>query len=169
MKTYFSYRGRTITPGDPWPPRNGGFSHPVLLHHDLAQQLIVHSWEGARLQVDRLDALQRDGYQRRPEIASDWALWHDLMRAGDHCGGVIDHPRYFRHCGEPIIVCHSYRDDDHVREVLPGACQVVSDRWHCPITFEIDQRFNIYFPESGVGYAIRRPRGMRGPHWRRFA
>jgi hypothetical protein len=147
-----------INIGAPWPQRAS-----VHLHHPIARISVPISWDVARLQVQRLDALQAAGYKKRRENITDMQFW----RAAHFCVAprcVLDHPSYFRHEGEPVILCHTYAPREEVEAQLPVICERLSRRWRCDFRYTIDPRFNIYWPDQGsdVGFEIRRPAQSRG-------
>ena len=80
---------------------------------------------------------------------------------------IIDHCRTFRHGNDSVIVVHTYASEEEVRGDLSRACEMLSkaSRSWRSVTVEIDQRFNLYCPEVGAGFEIRRPSKVRAP-WR---
>lgn len=155
---------RPVSPDQPWPIADGQRGQYVTLEHSIlgVHRLIVHDWANGIVQLERLNDLQAAGYAHRRDGSTDWSLWHTAHLIEGH-SGVFDHPWMFRHGDDSVIVCHTYSPADHVQAVLPGVCALLSEKWHCQIRCEIDDRFNIYWPTNGVGFEIRRPRSVRGP------
>jgi len=156
---------RSISPTDPWPTEEAKY-HGVWLHHPLQPSLSVpYNWENAALQVERLDALYADGYRYRESSTTDRSLWMHANMLEPVSYNVIDHFHAARHNGRPVLIGHAYTTLDIMSRALPLICERLSERWHGPITCEVGDRFNIYFPTHGTGFLIRRPSNLRGPRY----
>lgn len=159
----FSYRHRAVTLDD-WPSHGG--RHVVHLDHPLTASLVCPNRTLAPVQLERLNALEAAGYRARQSCRTDWLL----IRLARHfspvpSGNVFNHPRYFCHLGDPVVIYHSDLSEDAIGSCLPVICRAISEQWDSGITYDVDPRFNFVWPERGVSYELRRTQNTRPPAW----
>jgi hypothetical protein len=154
MSAGFTYRRRPFRLTDPWPQAN--CDHGVRLHHPLLSSPIkCPAREIAPIQTGRLDELQAKGYRPRRSTDPDTRLWERAERYDEDAQLlVLDHVWYFTLKGEPVLINFTFEEQGYVRRALRHICHAMTKHWQKEFTFEIDPRFNWYWPGIGTAFAI---------------
>jgi hypothetical protein len=168
MSIYLTHRGRLINPEERWtPPTESAFIHHPLLRDGGVP---TSSWNEARVQISRLDALAAEGFRYRSANRTDRDFIDLAFNAfrSESFDRAFDHLFYLRTDDRHVVVSHTYiTNEETVRRSVLRVLEYVRTRWNWHDSdFVIRPEFNFYTPGCGLAFSLDRSPRARARQWR---